>query len=281
MAGINTPSATDDDQVAETAHAVETDIAMRSRTTGEAIRKMEDLSRNNIDQWADGTTEHAMHELSRAQRQELREVLAADAKAGKEVFAGNDLHLNDSFIGTHVQGQALVGGGQGGVELSSEKVVGLSDDARKMAAKDVTMHELSHATEQKPMHSVYTDREITSFDLHELRSEQAGAVARGKGEDSIREDAPPDYVAAHKSGNEMKQWGVETAQFHQRVAAGDSVGLQEDLIRGGLDRNKTDFLEVIQRAQERGFIYAQAAVHIAQERGYTRSDAEAVMSMAA
>ncbi len=281
MAYLDTaPAGVDVDQdVAAEAQRLELETVKRAATTGDAIRTMYELG-HQLKEGGPETEE--IQGVTQESRAAVGELIQNDASAAEDVVGSNtNLKLNVELVGTSTKGRAFVGGGDGGVELANNAVVGLSDAAKAEEANDLIAHERSHANDQKPMGSVYTTEEVTSFDLHELRSEKAGAEARGENENTVRDDAPPEYVEAHGTGAELEQWGVSSDRFDEHIAAGDTVGLQADLIEGGLDRGKLRLADVVKNAAENGAEYANAAERVLQEREFTNEEVAEVLALAA
>ncbi len=281
MAYLDTaPAGVEADQdVAVEARRLELETVKRAATTGDAIRTMYELGHKLKES---GPESEEIQGVTQKSRAAVAELIQHDASAAEDVIGSNtNLKLNVELVGTSTKGRAFVGGGDGGVELASNAVIGLSDAANAEEANDLIAHERSHANDQKLMGSVYTTEEVTSFDLHELRSEKAGAEARGENENSVRDDAPPEYVEAHGTGAELEQWGVTSTQFDTHIANGDTVGLQTDIIVGGLDCGKIGIADMMNNAQENGGDYAEAATRVLDERQLTNQEVAEVMALAA
>jgi hypothetical protein len=254
-----TPSSVYEDDVTSVARDIELGIMRTSGTTGEAIDRMK-----NPDMLPAASQMH-LEELQAAQRAQVFQTLEEDAEAADEVIGSGErgMRINRSLEGTTTNGRAKVGGGVGSVELRPDVLVGLSDEQKKGNAANTVQHEKSHAVDQKLMGTVFAYGEITSFDLHEMVSEEAGSTEESGNPNELRDDAPPDYREAHSKGKELQSWGVGRTQYQKRIAEGDTQGLQEDILQGGLDRGRITPADIVRNIGiYRNDTYAKAALAV-------------------
>lgn len=256
----------------EMAHDLERKIAKGSSTTGDALNRMKNFGKGNV-QLGEAATKAHLEELSVEKRTEVFEVIKKDAEAGEKVFTGQtrQARINAALDNTAIKGQAKVDGGASGVQYQSTIVVGLSDADRAGEAANTNAHEFSHATRQKPMGDVQLGREtISSTDLHELVSEEHGSEEETGNAADLRDDAPADYKRAHGHGATFQGLGISREQYQQRIADGDTEGLQQDVIEGGIAKGTVTVEEVFEEAEkgERPYV-RNAVVNLLKERSKT------------
>lgn len=149
------------------------EAAEKAETVGRFVADFRERSRELIEE---GT-------VTKAEVDERERVVRAAAE-------GNE-HLKLADLEANVLGQAMVGGGDGGVQLSRDVFAEAADASAVQRAQHVAAHELAHA-EQAQLHGTLTvdGEEVDHVLLLEGDAELAGNEAVGKGMDSHREGQP-------------------------------------------------------------------------------------------
>jgi len=186
------------------------EAAESAETVGDFMRGFRVQTRNLIEQGG-------------AEQAEVDERLAVVEKAAQ---GSESLHLADLKSG--VLGQAMVGGGDGSVQLSRDVFAGAGDASDIEQAQHVAAHERAHG-EQAQLHGtlVVNGEEIDHLLLLEGDAELAGNKAVGKGIDSHREGQPEEvYVEGQNVVIDIVR-RVGEAKFRQVVrGSGDVSELQ-------------------------------------------------------
>ncbi len=202
-------------------------------------------------------------DMSADQQKEVKAALNTEHDAAEEATANSkDMQFDNALTGTEVSGYATLNAGRGGVRLNRDRVKNLSKKSGKDAYKNLVAHELDHATKQKAMGSVVTNKRISGWSLNEKKSERAGKAAQGQSKNFRRPNQPDNYSQAEDDGEQIEELGVSEQKFNKHVENGDTFGLQVDIIKAGTDNGKLSPEQIQSNIQQYGKGY-QHAVQVA------------------